>query len=236
MIRWFFDIQVADKDPVEPVGTDDPVPLLDMWAGLKLHLSSEHEDLLLVRCDGFSNTGRVLDENELECLIKGDSIYIARKDSESDELMAVLEELGLQLSGEQVEAILGRTAPPDVRALREEVRKCSTDEERLLVAVGEVNLMSRLPASLIAIMEADSGPAFGNSNGASRNFNVPHRRSQGVPTCLDPLESSQTVDRRTSNRCVRPVVGIRRGVGGRKGQETRPVPGGGRSQGSSSSP
>ena len=161
MIRWFFDIQVADKDPVEPVGTDDPVPLLDMWAGLKLHLSLEHEELLLVRCDGFSNTGRVLEEDELECLIKGDSIYVARRDSESDELMAVLEELGLQLSGEQVEAILGRTAPPDVRALREEVRKCSTDEERLLVAVGEVDLVSRLPASLIAIMEETQGPLSG---------------------------------------------------------------------------
>ena len=106
MIRWFFDIQVADKDPVEPIGTDDPIPLLDMWPGLKPHLSSEHEELLLVRCDGFSNTGRVLEEHDLECLIKGGSIYIARKDSESDELMAVLEELGLQLSGEQVEAIL----------------------------------------------------------------------------------------------------------------------------------
>ena len=161
LIRWFFDIQVADKDPVEPVGTDDPVPLLDMWAGLKLHLSSEHEDLLLVRCDGFNNTGRVLEEDELECLIKGDSIYIARKDFESDELMAVLEELGLQLSGEQVEAILGRTAPQDVRALGEEVRKCSTDEERLLVAVGEVDLMSRLPTSLIAIMEQTQGPLSG---------------------------------------------------------------------------
>ena len=160
-IRRFFDIHVAEEDPVEPVGTDDPIPLLDMWPGLKPHLSSEHEDLLLVRCDGFSNTGRVLEEDELECLTKGGSIYIARKDSESDELMAVLEELGLQLSGEQVEAILGRTAPPDVRALREEVRKCSTDEERLLVAVGKVDLMSRLPASLIAIMEQTQGPLSG---------------------------------------------------------------------------
>ena len=73
----------------------------------------------------------------------------------------MLEELGLQLSSEQVEAVLGRTAPPDVRALREEVRKCPTEEERLLVAVGEVNLVSRLPASLIAIMEETQGPLTG---------------------------------------------------------------------------
>ena len=160
-IRRFFDIPGAAEDPADPVGADDPIPLLDLWPGLKPHLLLEHEDLLLVRCEGFSNTSRVLEDDELECLIKGGSIYITRKDSESDELMAVLEELGLQLSDEQVEGILGRTAPPDVRALREEVRNCSTDEERLSVAVGEVNLMSRLPASLIAIMEQTQGPLSG---------------------------------------------------------------------------
>ena len=94
-------------------------------------------------------------------------------------------------------------------------------------AVGEVNLMSRLPESLIAIMEQTQGPAFGNSSGSGCDFNVPHRRSQGVPPCLDPLRSSQTVDWGIANRCVRPVIGIRRGVGGGKGHETRPVSGGG---------
>ena len=36
-----------------------------------------------------------------------------------------------------------------------------TDEERLLVAVGEANLRLRLPASLIAIMEQSQGPLSG---------------------------------------------------------------------------
>ena len=121
-IRRLFSIHVAEETTVEPIGVDDPVPLLDMWPGLKLYLSSEHEDLQLVRCDGFNNAGSVLEEDELECLIKDGTIYIARKDSEGDEFQVVLQELGLQLSNEQMEAILGRTAPADVRAAREEVR------------------------------------------------------------------------------------------------------------------
>ena len=160
-IRRLFSIHIAEETTVEPIGVDDPVPLLDMWPGLKLYLASEHEDLQLIRCDGFSNAGRVKEEDELECFIKDGTIYIARKDSEGDEFQVVLEELGLQLSNEQMEAILGRTAPADVRAAREEVRKCSTDEERLLVAVGEANLRSRLPASLIAILEQAQGPLSG---------------------------------------------------------------------------
>ena len=157
-IRDFFDIRVAEEHLTEPVGADDPIPLLDMWPGLKPHLPLEYENLLLVRCDGFSNASHTPDEDELECLIKGDSIYIARKDSERDDLMGVLEELGLELTDEQVEAILSRTAPPDVKALREEIRQYSTDEERLLMAVGVENLMSRLPTSLIAILEQTQGP------------------------------------------------------------------------------
>ncbi len=160
-IRRFFDIRAVEEDPTEPIGADDPIPLLDMWPGLKPHLPLEHENLLLVRCDEFSNAGRVPEEGEVERFIKGDSIYIIRKDSESDDLLGVLTELGLQLSDEQVEVILGGTAPPDVRGLREEIRQCSTDEERLLMAVGYENLMSRLPASLIAIIEQAEGPLSG---------------------------------------------------------------------------
>ena len=109
----------------------------------------------------FYNGSQGTDGDELECLIKDSAIYIARKDSESDELELVLEHLDLELSDEEVDEILNRGAPTDVQALREEVRNCSTDEQRLLAAAGEVNLVSRLPASLVAIMEQTQGPLSG---------------------------------------------------------------------------
>ena len=160
-IRRLFSIPVAVETPAEPNGVDDPIPLLDLWPGLKLYLPSEYEDLQLVRCDGFSVAGSVLGADELECLVEDGTIYIARRDSEVDEFLAVLEELGLRLSDEQMEAILGRTSPADVRSAREEVGRCSSDEERLLAAVGEINLRSRLPASLIAILEQAHGSLSG---------------------------------------------------------------------------
>ena len=160
-IRTLFSIPVAEETPAEPNVVDDPIPLLDLWPGLRLYLPSEYEDFQLVRCDGFSIAGSVLGADELECLIEDGTIYIARRDSEADEFLAVLEELGLRLSNEQMDAILARTSPADVRAAREEVRRCSSDEERLLVAVGEINLRSRLPASLIAILEQTHGSLSG---------------------------------------------------------------------------
>ena len=160
-IRRLFSIPVAEETPPEPNGVDDPIPLLDLWPGLKPHLPSKYQDLQLVRCDGFSIAGSVLEADDLDCLIEDGTVYIARRDSEADEFLAVLEELGLRISNEQMEAILGRTSPADVRAAREEVRRCSSDEERLLAAVGEINLRSRLPASLITILEQTHGSLSG---------------------------------------------------------------------------
>ncbi len=48
----------------------------------------------------------------------------------------------------------------EVRRAREEVRKHSTDEERLLAAVGEADLRLRLPPGLIQILESDNNGAL----------------------------------------------------------------------------
>ena len=157
-ISRLFSIPVGEEAPVEPNGVDDPIPLLDLWPGLKLYLPSEYEDFQLARCDGF---GSVMGAYQLECLIKDGTVYIARRDSEVEEFLAVLESLGIRLSDEQMEVVLGRTSPADVRSAREEVLRCFSDEERLLAAVGEDNLRSRLPASLIAILEQTHGSLSG---------------------------------------------------------------------------
>ena len=59
-IRRLFEIQAIDEASEEPVGADDPVPLLDIWPGLRSHLTSQHEDWLLVRCDGFRKGSQLL--------------------------------------------------------------------------------------------------------------------------------------------------------------------------------
>ena len=47
------------------------------------------------------------------------------------------------------------------QAARNEIRACSTDEERLLTAVGAAGMRARLPQDLIAILEDGQGPLSG---------------------------------------------------------------------------
>ena len=49
----------------------------------------------------------------------------------------------------------------EVQQSRDKVRSCSTDEERILAAVGETELKRRLPRGLITILEQGQGPATG---------------------------------------------------------------------------
>ena len=161
LIRQIFELRAVDDATIEPIGEDDSIPLSDVWPGLKPHLSSEYEKLQLVRCDEFRDADGALIQDELDCFSKDASIYVIRKDSDTEELQAVLQKLGLQLSDEQFDRIVSRSTPIDVQAAREEVRKCSTDEERLLAAVGEANLRTRLPSGLITILEQTQGPLTG---------------------------------------------------------------------------
>ncbi len=160
-IRQVFELQDETDLPPEPTGADDPAPLLDIWPGLKPHLSSEQGDLQLIRCDGFRSIDGVLSEHEVDCFIKDGSVYVTRKDDERTELAAILRELGLRLDREHIERILRGLTDAGVEAARDIVRQCSTDEGRLLAAVGEGNLKTRLPSSLIAILERTQGPLTG---------------------------------------------------------------------------
>lgn len=161
LIRQMFKLQAVDDAPIEPVGADTPVPLVDVWPGLNAHLSIQQKDIELVRCDGFQQLGEVQGHGERDCIIKDGYIYITRKDDEQDEISSVLRELGLQLDREHIERILLGLTNTDVRAARDKVRQCSTDEERLLVAVGETELRRRLPSTLITILERNQGPVVG---------------------------------------------------------------------------
>ncbi len=152
-IRRVFGISAEIDTPVEPIGEDDPIPLVDMWPGLEPHLSTQQLDWGLIRCDGFQELGEIQRSDEQERFTKNGNIYVIRRDDERDELRSVLSELGLRLSNEHIERILLGLTDADVKAARDAVRCCSTDEERLLAAVGEAHLRWGLPQGLIEILE-----------------------------------------------------------------------------------
>ncbi len=161
LIRKSFNLHTEIDAWVEPIDEDDPIPLLDVWPGLKFQLSEQQMNLQLIRCDRFRRFDDVRVEEGVDCQTYGDFVYIRRRDDERTEFRSVLRALGLSLTTRQVEDILRRHTPNEVKEARDAVRICSTDEERLLAAVGEIELRQRLPESLVSILEQTQGPLTG---------------------------------------------------------------------------
>ena len=161
LIRETFKLPADVDTPVEPFGEDEPSPLIDVWPGLKSYLSTQQMPLQLLRCDGFRKLDGTLTEEPLDCHIEGDFIYIQRRDEERDEVRSILQKIGLPSHTKQIETILQHRTPEEIEKAREAVRGCSTDEERLLAAVGETELRLRLPKNLVKILEQSKGSLTG---------------------------------------------------------------------------
>ena len=158
-IREAFDLADPSEIPAEPVGEDSPVPLVDEWPGLRPHLSPPQNELQLIRCDGFRRIDGTGDEGEMDCEVRDGFVYLARQDDEEYEIRAVLGKLGLRLSDDQLNLILLGLTPKDVQNALDEVRGCSTDEERLFAAVGLPELCRRLPIGLVNMLFEEQRPS-----------------------------------------------------------------------------
>lgn len=131
----------------EPVGGEDVGALVEVWPALRKHLSDDLLETRLVRCRAFEerSVGR-----RAECVHAAPRLYVVGNgDDTRREVWLVSEGLELRLSGEEIEAVVRHNVDRD----RSDVRKCASDEERLLVAVGEEALRSSLPQSLLAAIE-----------------------------------------------------------------------------------
>ena len=157
-----FDVSpvIANSD-LEPIGDDDPIPLVDVWPGLQPHLATNQLALQLIRCDDLFKFGNNFDEGRIDSITMDAAVYVRRQDDERQELQSVAQALSLELSSSQIQGILIHLTPAQVQAARNEIRACSTDEERLLTAVGAAGMRARLPQDLIAILEDGQGPLSG---------------------------------------------------------------------------
>ena len=154
LICQAFDIQAPSDAVIDPIGEDDPVPLLDVWPGLAPRLSAQQQSLRLIRCDWMAGPAGV--PLGTDCIVRDGTVYLERKeDDERAELQAVLRELGLE--NVSVEAILQDRPPSEIAQARADVRRQPTDAARLLAAVGEAALRARLPKSLLAILDPLTG-------------------------------------------------------------------------------
>ena len=146
-IRRAFDL----SDPVPEVfGDGDPVPLTDIWPGLGEYLRAHQRHARLVPCERIHVGGA-----ERLCVAHANNVYLVAsvEDDERAALELVADVLDLELGHRVVSAILQRQTPAEVEERRAAVRQCETDAERLLAAVGEEDLRTGLPPSLLDVLE-----------------------------------------------------------------------------------
>ena len=152
---------MADKiksafDLVEPTpeffGEGDRAPLTDIWPGLMGFLPSSRKQCGLVSCERILVAGQ-----PRECVFHPPDIYLVGTvhDEEHRKLKLIEDELELGLNWNQIETIVQRRTPQEVEKRRAVIRQCYSDAERLLVAVGERELRSDLPDSLLAVLESN---------------------------------------------------------------------------------
>ena len=146
---------------VEPTpeffGEEEPIPLLDVWPGLEDHLPANRKTCQLIRCERI-----LVGDKEPKCVFHDPDIYlVGTGDAELDKLRFVRDELTPNLRDGQLKNIFQHKTREEIEERRADVRKCSTDAERLLAAVGEQSLRTGLPSSLLDILESDNGPLTG---------------------------------------------------------------------------
>ena len=146
-IRRAFDL----SDPVPEVfGEGDPTPLTDIWPGLRGYLPAHQRDTRLVLCERI----RVAAAERL-CVAHASDVYLVGgvEDDERAALELVADTLDLGLANRVVSEVLRRQTPAEIEERRADIRRCENDAERLLTAVGEQDLRTGLPASLLDVLE-----------------------------------------------------------------------------------
>ena len=142
-IKQAFDL----SDPVPDLfGEGDPVPLTDIWPGLRGHLPTHRRDVRLVPCERILVAGA-----EHQCVTHANDVYLVGS-VEKDERAALehaADALDLRLVDHDISAVLQRRTPAEIEERSAAVRRRSSDAERLLAAVGEEALRLGLPESLL---------------------------------------------------------------------------------------
>ncbi len=146
-IKSAFDL----SDPVpEILGEREPIPLTDVWPGLRPHLPMRLHNSRIVACQQILVAGA-----QCGCLFQAPDVFLAVDidDHERKALKQVVAALGLELPQHHISTVLQRSTPAEIKKHRAAVRERHTDPERLLAAVGEKALRAGLPQSLLEALD-----------------------------------------------------------------------------------
>ncbi|MDE0156983.1 MAG: DEAD/DEAH box helicase [Gammaproteobacteria bacterium] len=143
--------ELAEPMP-EFFGEGEPLPLTDVWPGLKQYLPPHRNTCRLIRCERILVVGQTR-----LCVFQTPDVFLADTIDENDQhtLQLVVDELGLDLTPQQIYKVLHRKTPQEIEQRRAAIRQKTTDAERLFSAVGGQELRTGLPDALVAVLESE---------------------------------------------------------------------------------
>jgi superfamily II DNA or RNA helicase len=165
--RWGLNKEQKVETSLAYAATGESVPLCDQFPALQWEIDPEAADLMLVPCSEIrleTSTHAGQEADELNFYTDNGRVYYDET-LEADELLNLLAPIvGLETGEGVVEGIISRSAEADRRRRTASIRSLKDDTARVLAAVGEGPLRTRLPRGLLAILEDDgqqlTGEAF----------------------------------------------------------------------------
>lgn len=135
------------------------VPLIDEFPGLRmLPAMADHRALMLMRCTELTRTIRAAGGQTAKAIDKAvaeDRIYWLVQDptdpnqQDGDLLVFISNEFGLNLTDDQIAALLQNRKDEAQRKLTESIREQSDDVDRILMCLGSDGIRRYVPTSLI---------------------------------------------------------------------------------------
>ena len=142
----------------------EEAPLIDRFPSLQWEVEPERRELTLVPCgelrlETITAGGRTAED--IDFFVDEGKAYFDESLSEAELLSRLGPVLGLSLDEGAIKDAIARRADVERRRLATKVRHASSLEGRLLAAVGEGALRSRLPKGLLAALEIEGRPLTG---------------------------------------------------------------------------
>jgi superfamily II DNA or RNA helicase len=143
----------------------EEAPLIDRFPSLQWEIEPERRELTLVPCgelrlETITAGGRTAEE--IDFFVDEGKVYFDESLAEADLLSRLGPVLGLSLDEGAIQDAIARRVDVERRRLATKVRQASSLEGRLLIAVGETALRSRLPKGLVAALENEGRPLDGD--------------------------------------------------------------------------
>lgn len=146
---------------IEPSG--EAVYLTDVFPPLKMHLGASDQDLLLqpvTRLEKMIATPRGQMARPMKARRDGDTLLVTATEP-VQRLLQISSELNLGLDQQGILAILKQMETAATHKLRATIKAAGSEDEKLVVAVGEEALRRTVPVQALQVLDQSTGGASG---------------------------------------------------------------------------